>query len=321
MKLPNVSILIVARNAENDLPKLFRTIQKLNYPKKKLEIIYVDDGSTDKSTSVAKKYSDKVFHFEKRQGRARVRNFALKKAKYDLITWIDADCKIVDRNWIQNMLKHLKGKVIGVAGTQLKPRKGLARISWYLPDLAVVAKKEKFASWAPTTSSLFLKKPLLDAGGFDEKLITSEDLELCWRLEKKGYKFKQIPEAKIIHNFRSTFESFAEQQFERGYFGGYMFRKYGKSFFAKIFNEFYIYFGIFLILAFLFNEILIVAALFPLFFFIGLGYLRFFPKFLAKYLREEKNFSGFLKLIALQYLRTVALLLGLLKYQIDNLFK
>ena len=137
------------------------------------------------------------------------------KAKHPYIAWIDSDCEIVDRDWIESMMKHLKGSVIGVAGNQLKPKKGLSRIAWYLPGMAVRVDSEKTASWAPTTSSLFVKSPLLRSK-FKESLITAEDLEICWRLARKGYEFKQIPEAEIVHHFRTTLSKFAEQQYERG---------------------------------------------------------------------------------------------------------
>lgn len=316
--MKKVSILIVSRNAKKDLPRLFKSINRLTYPKKFLEVVYVDDGSTDGSIEVAKKFGAKVYRFEKRQGRARVRNFALKKAKHPIIAWIDSDCEIKDKDWIQNMLKHLKGKVIGVAGNQLKPPRGLSRVAWYLPGMAVVVDREKFASWAPTTSSMFVKKLLLKAK-FDENLITAEDLEICWRLARKGYKFKQVPNAEIIHYFRTTFSKFADQQYERGIFGGHLLAKYGKSFISKVMvNSFFLLVALLLALVF-FPQLIWLVLIFPLVFYSGLGYFELFPSVVWKYLKKEKSFSGFVDLIVLQYIRTFALFAGLVAFHLKRM--
>jgi glycosyltransferase involved in cell wall biosynthesis len=321
LKKPNVSILIVGRNGKDELPKLFNSLKKITYPKNNYEIVYVDDGSTDGSWEIAEKFGARVFRFMKRQGRARVRNKALRLAKYPLIAWIDTDCEIQDPRWIENMLKYIKGDVIGVAGNQLKPHGGLARVIWYMPGMAYLSTKPKEATFAPTTSSLFVKKHLLEVGGYDESLITAEDLEICWRLGKKGYKFMRIPEAAIIHNFRSSFTGFARQQWERGVFGGYLFRKYGNNLFSKLMDNIIFLMPIFGVAVLLWPQILYLVAIFPLFVYLGLNYVNFFPGILGNYFRKEKNIGGVFKLIVAEYIKTFTLIGGLLQYQIQNLRK
>lgn len=316
---PKVSILIIGRNTKDELPRLLNSLKKLTYPRRLYEVCFVDDGSTDESWKLAEKFGARVYRYPKRQGRARVRNRALKMARHPIIAWIDSDCEIQDKNWIQNMLKHLKGDVIGVAGDQLKPLGGLSRVIWYLPGMAYLADKPKEISFAPTTSSLFLKKPLLDVGGFDENLITAEDLELCWRLGKKGYKFMQIPNAAITHHFRSSFKGFAKQQYERGVFGGYLFRKYEIGTIGKVLDKSIFILPVFGIGVILWPQILYAVALFPLIFHLGLGYVNFFPGVLWNYLRNERNVVGMLKLIAAEYVKTFALIGGMIDYQIKNI--
>jgi glycosyltransferase involved in cell wall biosynthesis len=319
MRKPKISILLVGRNAKDELPRLLDSFNRLTYPRKNYEIVFVDDGSTDGSWKIAKKFGARVFRFEKRQGRARVRNKALRMARYPIIAWIDSDGEIKDPRWIENMLKYLKGDVIGVAGDQLKPLGGLARVIWYMPGMAYLAKKPKEATFAPTTSSLFVKKPLLEVGGFDEKLITAEDLEICWRLAKKGYRFMQIPNAAIVHHFRSTFRGFARQQWERGVFGGYMAKMYERGLIERLING-----AIFLVpaigfAALLWPQIIYLILAAPLVVHVGLGYFNFFPKVLWNYMKNEKNIVGMFQLIAAEYIKTFALIGGLLEFQIREL--
>lgn len=318
-KRPRISILIIGRNASDELPRLFKSFRKLTYPKSLYEVVFVDDGSTDDTWKIAKKFGARVFRFGKRQGRARARNKALSLARNQIIAWIDTDCEIEDPRWIENMLKNIGGKVIGVAGNQLKPRGGLSRVIWYLPGIAYLSGKPKEASFAPTTSSMFLKKPLQRIGGYDENLITAEDLEICWRLGKKGYKFMQIPQSAITHHFRSSFRGFARQQYERGIFGGYLFRKYDKGVAGKIIGNLIFLMPLLGIAVLLWPQILYVVALFPIFLHVGLGYFNFFPGILWRYLKNERDASGVFKLIVAEYIKTFTLLGGLLSYQLRNL--
>lgn len=314
-----VSILIASRNSKEDLPKLFASLRKISYPRSMYEVVFVDDGSTDGSWEIAKKFGARVFRFKERQGRAKARNKALQLAKHPVIAWIDSDCEIADRDWIQNMMKHLGGKVIGVAGNQLKPKSGLSRVLWYLPGTAYNADHAGPASFAPTTSSMFLKKPLLEVGGFDPKMITAEDLEICWRLGEKGYKFVKTNEAEIYHNFRSTMTGFEKQQFERGEFGAYLFRKYDRGALWKKMDKLIFLAPFVGIAAILFPSLLWVPVVAPLLFHVGLGYVNFFPSVMWRYLKNEGSMYGLCQLIVAEYVKTYATLLGLLAYQIRNL--
>ena len=316
---PKVSILIVGRNAREDLPRLFRSLGRITYPRRLYEVVYVDDGSTDGSEKLAKEFGARVFRFDTRQGRAKVRNKALRLARHPVVAWIDTDCEIRDRKWIENMLKHMKGDVIGVAGNQLKPSGGLARVVWYIPGMAYLSDRPRRASFAPTTSSLFMKKPLLQAGGYDERLVTAEDLEICWRLGKKGHKFMQIPQSAIVHNFRSSFAGFARQQYERGVFGGYLFRKYGKGVSGSILDRAIYFMPVLGIVVLMWPQTLFALALFPLVFHVGLGYFNFFPGILWRYVKNERSVSGAIKLVAAEYVKTFTLLGGLLNYQLKNI--
>ncbi|MBI4015363.1 MAG: glycosyltransferase [Candidatus Aenigmarchaeota archaeon] len=225
---PKVSILIIARNEEHNIPKLFKSLKRLRYPRDSYEIVLIDDKSTDNTGKVAKSFGARVVRNENWAGRGRARNIALKNAKYDHVAWIDADCEIVNENWLNDMIPYLKGKVVGVAGTHVFPSHGnsVQKAIWFLPGMHMETDKPKEFSRAPTTSSLFLKKPLIDVGMFNEKLVTGEDLEICMRLRKNGYKFMLIPSAKIIIGYRKTAFRYMEQQIEYGSEGAKILAKY-----------------------------------------------------------------------------------------------
>jgi cellulose synthase/poly-beta-1,6-N-acetylglucosamine synthase-like glycosyltransferase len=169
-----------------------------------------------------------------------------------------------------------------------------------------------------------LKSPLVRAR-FKESLITAEDLEICWRLARKGYKFKQIPEAEIIHHFRTTFSKFAEQQYERGIYGGELFEKYGKGFMSTVYLNSVFAVPIIVALVVLFPVLLVPMFLFPAFVHLGLGSAEgnreSFMSSMSMYWRREKSLPGLLTLLALQYVRTFSLAAGVMRYRLGSLFR
>lgn len=96
---PKVTLIIATYNESNAILKRLENLTKLDYPKEKLEIIGVDSASTDGTVEIAKKYISSIdFPFkimfleqEKRMGKAKALNFALKYATGEIIATSDAD--------------------------------------------------------------------------------------------------------------------------------------------------------------------------------------------------------------------------------------
>jgi len=90
---PSISLAIIMRDVEKTLDKCLNTFSKVSD-----EIIIVDTGSVDKSVEIAKKYTDKIYHFEWIDDFAAARNFSFEKCTKNWIFWIDADDFILDED-------------------------------------------------------------------------------------------------------------------------------------------------------------------------------------------------------------------------------
>jgi len=102
--LPTLSIVIVTFNNSSTLPFCLKAIKSQDYPKKLIEYINVDGGSTDKTSSLMRKYGFKVI--KSRVASAEVqRAIALKKAKNEIVVYIDADNYLPGKNWLLQMAK------------------------------------------------------------------------------------------------------------------------------------------------------------------------------------------------------------------------
>ena len=121
----HISVVVAARNEEKDIEKCLLSLLKQTYPTNRYEIIIVDDGSTDKTASIVKSFSERfanihllslMFDSEHKIGRKPI---ALAKgiaqASGEIILTTDADC-IVPPQWIEIMVNHFEEGVVFVAG-------------------------------------------------------------------------------------------------------------------------------------------------------------------------------------------------------------
>ena len=104
--MPKISVIIPVYNVENELAKCLNSI--VNQTFKEIEIICVDDGSTDNSLNILKDYANKDSRFrifeQKNQGAGIARNIALNQAQGDYIAFVDGD-DYIDLNFLESMYK------------------------------------------------------------------------------------------------------------------------------------------------------------------------------------------------------------------------
>lgn len=96
---PTVSILIPAHNEENVIERLLQRMTELAYPQDKLQIIVIDDASSDRTGQIAEEYSKRCKHItvlhrgkeDGGRGKASALNFGLKHATGEIVLCFDAD--------------------------------------------------------------------------------------------------------------------------------------------------------------------------------------------------------------------------------------
>ena len=108
-----VSIVITTKNEENNIKNCLLSILNQSYPRDLIEIIVVDNDSTDNTKKIAKKYADTVANIGPERNTQR--NYGMKDlSKGDYLVWIDADM-ILSKNLIENCIDYLsKNKYIAL---------------------------------------------------------------------------------------------------------------------------------------------------------------------------------------------------------------
>ena len=181
----NVSVVVIGLNIAPLLPACFSAILEQNYPKEKLEILYVDSGSTDNTEQVVAQYPQVCFLSadDGKPSPGKGRNVGWKRAKHDLILFLDGDTQL-DPDWLRTAVSAVEKNVVAVTG-------GLEEVNAKKNFYHLIASIEWNAPVGPTTTfggNVLLRASALEkAGGYDCSLEAGEDPELSYRLRKHGY--------------------------------------------------------------------------------------------------------------------------------------
>lgn len=217
---PLVSVVVVNYNGKVFLKKCLSSLSSQSYPD--IEIIFVDNGSSDGSTEYVKKEfpSVKILELTKNLGFAKGNNTGIKEARGELIATLNNDTEVTQR-WLEELVGAMKTDPdIGMCASKMlfmeKPdmiqSTGLSisrsGVCWdrgiYETDNGQYESAEEI--FGPCAgAALYRKKMLDDIGLFDEDFHAYlEDIDLAFRGRLSGWKCVYVPKAVVYHYHGGT---------------------------------------------------------------------------------------------------------------------
>lgn len=224
-KLPFVSIIIVNWNGKEFLKDCINSLKKIDYPRKRYEIIVVDNGSTDGSVEFIRKNYKKVriIRLRKNYGFAKGNNIGTKFARGEYIVFLNNDTKVT-KNWLKNLVKAVrKNDRIAACTSKIiyfNERNLINSVGgfWSIFGLATSIGEFEEASkfnrpfpvFYPSGCSMIIRKDVFSkVGGFDgDYFCLAEDADLGWRLLNHGYKIMYQPTSIVYHKASATYKKF-----------------------------------------------------------------------------------------------------------------
>ncbi|MEK7115567.1 MAG: glycosyltransferase family 2 protein [Patescibacteria group bacterium] len=195
-RYPSVTIVVPCFNEERTVSKTLFSLLKLDYPKNKLDIFIVDDGSTDNTWSVVnrfKKWKNVTLFKKVNGGKYTALNHALLSAKTELIGCLDAD-SFVEQDTLKKIVKYFEDGTVMAVTPAIKienPRKILELIQNVEYGLGIFYRKMLGSIDAiqvtPGPFSIFRKKVFDDLGPYRHAHNT-EDLEIAFRMHESHYR-------------------------------------------------------------------------------------------------------------------------------------
>jgi len=230
---PFVSIIIPVYNRAHEIGQCLESLLFLDYPSSKREIIVVDDASEDHTVFMVRRYKVRLIVQKYNQGQSAARNVGVKAAKGEIIAFMDSDC-IADQRWLRELAPYfqdLRNALVGGYVDSFFRETWLDRYEEVQSPLNMGQKRligavKESIFYVPNCNMLVSKDAYLKMEGLDVGLIVGEDVDLCWRLKKKGYRLVYIPKGKVKHKHRSRFSQSFKRRFEYGTSEAFLYAKH-----------------------------------------------------------------------------------------------
>jgi cellulose synthase/poly-beta-1,6-N-acetylglucosamine synthase-like glycosyltransferase len=189
---PTVSILIPAHNEERGIGETIKSVLGMGYPKGKMEVIAIDNGSTDRTSEEIKKFKEVKLLHEKQLGKSHALNKGLSVAKSDIIGVLDADT-LVAKDCLDKSVGYFEEGDVGAVTNFIKVRSenGFLRKMQKIEYIYSEVTKKLISTLnsmytIPGTLSLFRRSAIRSTGFSDDTL--AEDMDIALSLMKNGYR-------------------------------------------------------------------------------------------------------------------------------------
>ncbi len=209
---PLVSVIITTKNSARTLKALLNSLTEQSY--KNLEVILVDNNSTDATPKIAKRFTKKVFNIGPE--RSTQRNYGASKASGSLLLFLDSDMvlsKAVISDCVQKIISNSS------IGGLIIPEKSFGKGLW--AEAKILERNINAGAVYFEAARFFPKKVFQQVGGYDPNLTGPEDWDLPQNISKH-YKIERISSL-IYHNEGSLTLS---DLFKKKYYYGLSAHKY-----------------------------------------------------------------------------------------------
>lgn len=243
---PSVAVLVPAYNEESVVTDSLENLLSLNYPD--LQVVFVDDASTDSTLEKAREFSDdpdlEIVQLDENRGKAGALNAGLEHVESELTAVQDAD-SVIDEDVLETAVSRIKAEEnTGGVIARIRPLKRNSFVrKLQVVEYMMTNFHRKLMSVVdilditPGAFSIYQTKDLKDLDGFDVGNLT-EDQDMAWRLRKKGRSIRMVYSVKSNTELPSNFSDLKGQRvrWARGYM--YNLRKHSDIVFSSEYGWF-----------------------------------------------------------------------------------
>jgi glycosyltransferase involved in cell wall biosynthesis len=193
MSTPRVSVIIPVFNGERFLGEAITSV--LDQDHRPIEIVVVDDGSSDASAEIATAFDHVVLLRQRNGGPAAARNAGVDRSSGELITFLDAD-DLMTRERLTSQVRHLRahpevGCVLMNQEVVLEP--GMSLPGWVTP----FDEPDEVVAGLIITA-MIRRETFLAVGGFDASYRLCEDVDLMFRIREAGVEMAFLPTVGVL---------------------------------------------------------------------------------------------------------------------------
>jgi GT2 family glycosyltransferase len=231
--MPRFSVIVPAYNSEGTIEQCLGALAGQSLQKDEYEVIVVDDGSTDGTADIIKRFPVRYI-YQPNAGPAAARNRGAREAQGEIILFTDSDC-VPESTWVEEMARPFEDAgVSAVKGAYRTSQKSLtARFAQVeFEERFEMLKRAESIDMVDTYSAAFRRDVFRGAEGFDESfhVANNEDTDLSYRLSSAGHRMVFNPDAIVYHlKHPDTLWKYARQKFWRGYWRMVVYKRFPKK--------------------------------------------------------------------------------------------
>ncbi len=216
-QLPMVSVLVAARNEEQNIWRCLAALEQMDYPKDKIEFLIGNDQSEDKTCEMIEAYESSHVRFKliningslgKAKGKANVLAQLAHHAKGDYYLITDADVA-VNKYWAREIVSYFDEKTAIISGVTIVTDEGtmgrMQEIDWmYFMGLLKGFSNLGLSCTAVGNNMAISKQAYWEVGGYENlDFSVTEDYKLYKEVRKRGWKTKNILNPRILNRSRA----------------------------------------------------------------------------------------------------------------------
>ena len=219
----SVTVIVPVYNADPTVGSTLEALETQDHPP--FEIIVVDDGSTDRTSTIARGFAESSRHNvtileQENKGPAVARNRGVEATDADIVVFLDADC-VPPPGWLTALTTAVEGGVVGVSCgyTTHNPEHLVARFVGYEIDRRHERSLGREVDTLATYATAYRRDAFMAAGGFstDFRAASGEDFDLAFTLNQKGGQLLFSDATRVGHHHPDDLATYLRQQFHRGY--------------------------------------------------------------------------------------------------------
>lgn len=222
--LPKVSIIIPVKDREEELGACLASLDQLDYPRERYEIIVVDDGSSDASAEVARRSGAAVLPSGgSGRGPAAARNCGAEMASGEILAFIDSDCT-ASTSWLRELVDAFDDPQVAAVGGLVDGMYRASALDRYEAAMSSLSlgKQERSGQggddtfYLPSCNLLVRRTAFAQVGAFRSAMCVGEDVDLTWRLRDAGGRIVYRPRGRVWHAHRNELPAFLKRRFQYG---------------------------------------------------------------------------------------------------------
>ena len=226
MAQPLVTIGVCVRNCESTLKQAIQSVIDQDYPHEFMEVIFVDDGSEDRTLSVIQHYVERMdmlteVYSDEWKGLGPARNVVVDNATGDYILWVDGDM-ILPEDHVRKQVEFMeKNRRVGIAKGRYGNLSGGGLVG-FLENAAFQAVDSKFPGKVTsrvlgTGGSIYRAEAIRQVGGFDNEMTgVGEDADAEHRVKNGGWLLYRATPAVFYERRRETWKALWNENFWHG---------------------------------------------------------------------------------------------------------